>query len=311
MKSTVIKNALKKIPVLGWALKIIWRSAGLPLQAIYLRSVPETEKRTTYFNRAFFYPSRSMIGRFVKGGGEWDGLVFRQALPQILPQDAFIVEVGSNIGASAIVISEILKSAKFLLVEAADRYIPFLKKNTEYLRLDNRLIDIETRAASDGKCSEVIFNTNFTTGTPSNVDYKEDVTSSEVVKTATLFDICEEHSVQRVDFIKVDTDGYEVEVFGGARQVIERHAPVIFTEFSPPSLRRLHDEKIFLDILKGLGCDFFMVFKHSGEFLGVAEDLEKIMKLKAKDYYVDLVCAPRHSAYVASLQKLALSLPKS
>ncbi len=311
MKNTLVKNTLKKIPILGYVLKIIWRSIGLPLQAIYLRSVPEKEKMVTYFTRGFYYPSRSMIGRFVSGGGEWDGLVFRQSLPQILPQDAVVVEVGSNIGASAIVISEILKSSKFLLIDAADRYIPYLRKNTVYLKSANRLIGIETRAVSDGKQSEVIFNTNSTTGTPSNVDYKEDITSSQVVKTATLFDICEEHLVQRIDLLKVDTDGYEVEVFSGAVKVIERHAPVIFTEFSPPSLCRLHDAQTFLDILKGLGCDFFLVFKHSGEFLGVAECLEKIMKLKAKDYYVDLICAPRHSRYVTSLQNLSISLQKA
>lgn len=251
-----------------------------------------------------------MIGRFISGGGEWDGLVFRQALPHVLPQDAVVVEVGSNIGASTVVISEILKASRFLLIEAADRYIPFLRTNTAYLASSDRLIGIETRAVSDGDQAEVIFNTNFTTGTPSNVDYKEDVTSSQIVKTATLVDICNDHSVQKIDLLKVDTDGYEVEVFGGAGKVVEKFAPVIFTEFSPPSLRRLHDEKTFFGMLKDMGCDYFLVFKHSGEFLRVAEDLETIMELKGGDYYVDLVCTPRHSIYADKLKNLPNLLRK-
>jgi hypothetical protein len=97
----------------------------------YLRAIPETTRRTHYFGRDFDYPSRSIIG-FIERGDEWDGLVLRQILP-VLPQDAVVVEVGSNIGASTIVIAELLKRAVFLLIEAGDRYLPYLRTNTTFL----------------------------------------------------------------------------------------------------------------------------------------------------------------------------------
>jgi hypothetical protein len=148
----------------------------------------------------------------------------------------------------------------------------------------------------------VVFKTNSTTGTPSNVDYRQDITSSAVVQTASLGQVMSDHDIGRMDFLKVDTDGYEVEVFSGARDVITRDTPLIFTEFGPTSLRRLHSEVVFFDLLVSLGCIRFLVFQHSGEFLGVATTLDQIMRLKADDYYVDLVCTPP-GRFTAALER--------
>ena len=40
-------------------------------------------------------------------------------------------------------------------------------------------------------------------------------------------DFIEEHNIKRVDFIKIDTEGYEKPVIQGARETIKRFHPVI------------------------------------------------------------------------------------
>jgi hypothetical protein len=37
----------------------------------------------------------------------------------------------------------------------------------------------------------------------------------------------EEHKINRVDFIKIDTEGFEKEVIMGASEVIKKYAPII------------------------------------------------------------------------------------
>lgn len=304
MSSAALRKTVKSIPIVGPVLKAVWRKVVAPARQAYLHTFPETTRRTTYFGRAFDYPSRSIIGRFIENGDEWDGVVLRQ-ISQALPQDAVVVEVGSNIGASTVVIAELLKRSVFLLVEAGERYLPFLRENTAFL--GDRVLGIETRAMSDGSVKEVVFNTNSTTGTPSNVDYKADLTARTVVQTATLSESTA--ALERIDFLKVDTDGYEVEVFGGAADVVAKHQPVIFTEFCVTALRRLHDENQFFAMLARMHCLPLLVFAHSGEYLGIANSVAEIVRLQGVDYYVDLVCTPVGGRYAAALAELAATLP--
>ncbi len=54
--------------------------------------------------------------------------------------------------------------------------------------------------------------------------------NTDGVGAVTLDDFCEREQIQRLDFIKIDTDGHEFEVFGGAKRTIERFRPSIIFE---------------------------------------------------------------------------------
>ena len=72
---------------------------------------------------------------------------------------------------------------------------------------------------------------------------------------------CEEKEIKRLDFIKIDTDGHELEVLKGARKVITKFRPTIIFE---AGLYLMEEENInFSDYLKFLGSLDYSLFTSS------------------------------------------------
>ncbi len=53
---------------------------------------------------------------------------------------------------------------------------------------------------------------------------------AEVTRVVTIDEFCRQHSIERVDFIKIDTDGHELEVLEGATETLRKHRPVVVFE---------------------------------------------------------------------------------
>ncbi len=81
----------------------------------------------------------------------------------------------------------------------------------------------------------------------------------EKVPVLPLDHFCRENKLDRIDFIKCDTEGYEYFVFRGAQQVLSSHKPAIYCEIEEPYVRRqgLEPDAVF-DILKKLGYRAFL-----------------------------------------------------
>lgn len=73
-----------------------------------------------------------------------------------------------------------------------------------------------------------------------------------------LTDFCQEHGVDKIDFLKVDTEGFELEVLKGALEMIEEgKINAIQFEFNEMNIVSRVFLKDFYDLLKGY--DFFRV----------------------------------------------------
>ncbi|HEY1405881.1 MAG TPA: FkbM family methyltransferase [Spirochaetota bacterium] len=55
----------------------------------------------------------------------------------------------------------------------------------------------------------------------------EPVTNSAPVEIVTLDEFASKSGVEYISFIKIDTEGYEMNVLKGAREIIKKHKPVI------------------------------------------------------------------------------------
>lgn len=55
-----------------------------------------------------------------------------------------------------------------------------------------------------------------------------------VCDVITLDKYVEKHNIERVDFIKIDVEGMDIDVLEGARKIIEAHKPTLFVEHITP-----------------------------------------------------------------------------
>jgi FkbM family methyltransferase len=83
-----------------------------------------------------------------------------------------------------------------------------------------------------------------------------------IVPTFRLDDLIKE----RVDFMKIDTEGAEGLVVGGAKSLLEQHRPIIVSEFSMEMLPRVSGMSgaEYLTYFQSLGYDLHVIDRHGG-----------------------------------------------
>jgi FkbM family methyltransferase len=79
-----------------------------------------------------------------------------------------------------------------------------------------------------------------------------------IVKIATLDSIFRKENLHRLDVIKIDVEGAELEVLRGARETLERFHPFLWFEMNPAAQYRAgHDQEDVYSLLETLGYEEF------------------------------------------------------
>jgi len=175
---------------------------------------------------------------------------------------ATVIDVGSNIGAHTLRLAACVGPAGRVVAVEPTRYA--------YGRLQEHLL------LNPQLASRIILLQAMLTGSPQS-ELAENIDSSWPLETPidahpehagvaksttgaavrTLDDVVSDLDLKSVDYLKLDVDGYEVQVLRGARNTLRRFGPVIFFEHAPYGVKEKgYDPGEIAEILTGAGYRF-------------------------------------------------------
>lgn len=164
---------------------------------------------------------------FVNGVYEKEAIDF---MISEIPQQGTVVDIGANIGTIIVPVCKMRSDIRAIAIEASPRVFNYLEFNTTYNKLTN--CTIINKAVTDHDDATIPFYSpveQFGIGcmAPGFTD------TAEMIGTTTMDSLLRSMGIKKVDFIKIDIEGYEYFAFKGAEVLLSSpDAPVILFEFA-------------------------------------------------------------------------------
>ena len=137
------------------------------------------------------------------------------------------LDIGAHIGLWTKKLSKDFNQV--ICFEPLQKHIDCHKKNCK--ELDN--ITLHECALSDSETDSIMTTNNLNSGMATLLEPNWEDKDTVIVKTKTL----DSFNLPKVDFIKIDVEGYELQVLSGGRETITKYKPKIYIEISNSNLR--------------------------------------------------------------------------
>ena len=186
-----------------------------------------------YYEGCFEPRTKAVIVRYVKPG-------------------MTVFDVGANVGAHTLTLARLVgESGKVIAFEPMPWALLKLKRNIELNDFNN--IIVEKKALADVKERKSAY---FESSYPLIGNLPS--TSGEVVDFITIDEYIKLNKINELDFMKIDTDGYEYKVIRGGEGSLKKFKPIIVIEFYRNTLRKygtsLDD---LIELLAKIGYSFY------------------------------------------------------
>lgn len=183
------------------------------------------------------------------------------------------VDIGAAIGDTILLIDSNLGEnvSEYVCVDGNPDFFAYLKENTQHLsniRIFSQLL------ASSRSLSPSLVRTNL--GTASAIGDK-------LIQSITLDELFSKNNVAGIDVLKIDVDGFDGEVLGGATQILKIDNPIIIFEWHPVIWADTKtNTEVPFQTLTDCGYSLLLWFTNEGYFCGFsrANDNSTIALLK-------------------------------
>jgi FkbM family methyltransferase len=178
----------------------------------------------TCYGKCWFYGKDEYIGRSLFSYGEFSGQECEEIIS--LAAGGNCIDVGANIGFMSMAMAH--SGCSVLAFEPQPELFKILALNTEDMDVSGSPVALSDKNGT-GKMPRIRYGDRGNYG-GLGLNQKSDLGTIEV-PTSTLdsYDITS-HGISRVDFIKIDVEGHELEVLRGATETILRDKPIMYVE---------------------------------------------------------------------------------
>jgi FkbM family methyltransferase len=154
-------------------------------------------------------------------------------LSLLCDNDSHVLDVGANIGMTALALSQICPRGQIAAIEPIPRTFQCLQRNVAEADSGNIKIFNFALGSRDGLALMQGHPSNFASSFVAD-NYKIPASDhfSHKVAVKRLDKIFCELSLDRLDFMKVDVEGFELEVFAGAKETLTIYKPIVFLEMN-------------------------------------------------------------------------------
>ena len=185
------------------------------------------------------------------------------------------LDIGANIGSVSLPLAKLFDNALIYSIEPTNYAFNKLYKNLSLNKNLKKQILINQLFVSDKKYPKKVWSSwNFNKNKNKHHKHKGNLKSIKANSIVSLDDFIKINKIKRVDFIKLDVDGYEMDVFKSGKKFFKKNKPVIFIELAP----YLYPEFGYscfdlIKFIKKIGYNFF------DENLKKVTDIEKTINL--------------------------------
>jgi FkbM family methyltransferase len=198
-----------------------------------------------------------------------------------LDRDFYCIDAGAQVGnISAVISKKIGINGKVYSFEPNKENFDYLLKNIKI----NKLKNVEAyNIALGSKNTFGYFEKITTTGYSQNINE-----SGDKIKIISIDNFVNEKKIKKIDFIKIDVDGPDYNVFLGSIGTIKKFKPIIVIEISKYWLEFSANPQDLFQYLKELNYNFFYLDRNATSnvhYKEVSESLKISKNFKALNLY--------------------------
>jgi len=211
----------------------------------------------------------------------------RKLFKQFIKKGNVVIDAGANIGGYTLFFAKLVgKQGKVIAFEPVKDLFRILKFNVENAGYRNVICEMKALSDSEYVANIALSDTNIG---DNRVQYGNFETKSTIICTS--LDKYIQNKNLRINFIKIDVQGYEYKVFKGMQNFLNQQEHIIiFSEFWPYGIKLALDEPInFLKLILSLGFKIYEVDWKTNRLLIVNDIYEFVQKYNVNNEWCDLL----------------------
>lgn len=199
-----------------------------------------------------------------------------------------IIDIGANIGYYTTIFSKLSENGTIFAFEPDTENFSLLKRNCHLNKFKNT--QIFNFACGNTNQTKSLFISNDNKGDHRTYMVEGEERESKLIKMIRLDDFLQ--NIPKLDFVKLDIQGFEFQAIKGMSELIRRHKPLILMEFWPLGLISNNEDPVeFLSYLDNLNYDMHIIYPNRHNYhlkkIGI-NDHVTISETKKNDFNIVL-----------------------
>ena len=198
-----------------------------------------------------------------------------------------VLDIGANVGLYTVIAAKLVgEEGMVASFEPEAQNFEILQKNI----LDNGFKNVQpARVAVANKEGELALYLSKGNKGKHSIYRPSDTEGEEIVKTIVLDEWLEQHSIGKVDVIKIDIQGAEPLAFSGMKKTLSTK-PALLMEYDPKSIRESgHNPIEMLEMLLSHGYALYSI-EEGTKSKKIIDDIQSFTNALRGEQYANLLC---------------------